>query len=62
MRKVAREGPTVAKGSKLKEGWGACWVLIAGYLNTSMQDAKSRVNTNDYAFVTDIYTYIEACS
>jgi hypothetical protein len=56
MRNVAREGPTVAKGLKLKEAWGAYWVLIAEYLDTSMQDAKSRVNTNDYAFVTDIYT------
>jgi hypothetical protein len=62
MSKVARAGSMAARGLKLKEAWGACWVLMAEIPEPSMQDAESRVNTNDYAFVTDIYTYIEACS
>jgi hypothetical protein len=37
------------------------WVLITGFdLHTrSMDDAETRVNTNDYSFVTDIYTNLK---
>ena len=55
MRKVAGVDGMLARIAGVVISMGC--VLMSECLSMmSMEDRKSRVNTNDYAFVTDIYT------